>query len=432
MKSSPFQIILTATFAVFILVAFVALYFSKANSPSNQAKVEISLWGSAPSAYIQAVLGAIQPEKSGLSVTYREISADQFDQTLLEAMAGGQGPDAIIISQDSIVKNNNKILPIPYKSLTERTFKDTYVTGAELFLGGSGVVAVPFAIDPLIMYWNRDIFSNAGLAVAPRYWDEFLRLAETLTVKNGSVTIQKSVVPLGGFSNVNNAKEIISAMTLQTGTPITMYPSNGGSLTVALNSSDNNGGLQNVVDFYTEFANPVKSVYTWNRSLPHSLIMFTQGALATYFGFGSEIPSIKNKNPNLDFDISYFPQPRSANINITFGKILAVGAMRGSAKASSAMQLALLMGSAVGVKAWDDASGLPPVRRDLLSAVPSDSYGAVLYNSALWSRGWFDPEPARTKGFMSDMIEAVTSGWMTTSEAVNKFSSQMNLLLSGR
>ena len=220
-------------------------------------------------------------------------------------------------------------------------------------------------------------------------------------------------------------------MTLQTGALITSY-SSSGVLSTNLNDSANGNGLQSVVDFYTEFANPVKSVYTWNRSLPNSLEMFTQGSLGVYFGFASELSSIKNKNPNLDFDVSYFPEPRDVQTKITYGKILAVTALKSSAKVGAAMQLALPMGSQTGVKAYSDASGLPPVRRDLLSSVPTDAYGAVLYNSALWSRGWYDPDPSRTSGFMSDMIEAVTSGWMTTGDAVNKFGSRMGLLLSGQ
>jgi ABC-type glycerol-3-phosphate transport system substrate-binding protein len=309
-------------------------------------------------------------------------------------------------------------------------FKDTYITEAELFLSKNGVLAVPFGIDPLIMYWNRDLFSSAGIANPPHFWDEFLRLAESLTVKGDSVTIAKSAVPLGEFSNITNAKEIISAMTLQTGAPITAY-NTSGSLAVSL-TGYNNSGLQNVVDFYTEFANPVKSVYTWNRSLPNSLSMFAAGGLGVYFGFASELSSVKSKNPNLDFDISYFPQPREAQTKITYGKVFGTATLRSSVKVSSAMQLALLFGSAAGVKAWDDASGLPPVRRDLLSSVPSNAYGAILYNSALWSRGWLDPDSSRTKGLFRDMIEGITSGWMTTSEAVGKFNSQMNLLLSGQ
>lgn len=431
MKSSPFQIIIIAVFSFFILITFVVLYFSKANNSQNNA-VAISLWGSAPAGAVQAVLTATNAEKNGLKVTYREIPSDSFDQTLIEALASGNGPDAIIIPQDSIVKYNDKIYKIPYQSFSQSEFRKDYVTEAELFFGDTGIAAVPFSIDPLIMYWNRDLFANAGIANPPQFWDEFLRLAETLTVKSDSTTITKSAAPLGEFSNVTNAKEIISAMTLQTGSPITAYSSNG-KLTTSLTSDSSGGnGLQNVVDFYTEFANPVKPDYTWNRSLPNSFDMFAAGTLAVYFGFASELSSIKAKNPNLDFDVSYFPEPRSAQTNITYGKILAVAALRVSSKIQSAMQLALLMGSQAGVKAYSDATGLPPVRRDLLSSVPTDAYGAVLYNSALWSRGWFDPDPARTKSLMSDMIESVTSGWMTTGDAVSKFGSQMNLLLSGQ
>ena len=106
----------------------------------------------------------------------QEIPAASFDQTLIEALANGNGPDAIIIPQDSIVHYLDKIEPIPYQSFSQSAFKSAYITKAELFLGGNGVLAVPFSVDPLVMYWNRDLFANAGIAEPPQYWDEFLRL----------------------------------------------------------------------------------------------------------------------------------------------------------------------------------------------------------------------------------------------------------------
>lgn len=429
MKSTPFQIIVVAVFGVFILITFLVLFLSK-GSNSSQAAVEVSLWGTAQSSYVQAVLSAIDIKKLGLKVNYKQIDQNSFDQQLIEALASGKGPDAIIIPQDSIIRYQDKLYPIPYGTISERNFKDTYIGEAELFLSKDGVLGVPFSIDPLVTYWNRDLFSSAGISNPPVYWDDFLRLSESLTKRDDANKIIKSAVSIGEFSNVTNAKEIISAMALQTGIPVTTRSSSGK----LINSNKNSSGadFQNVVDFFVEFANPVKSVYTWSRSLPNSQSMFTAGDLGVYFGFASELSSIKAKNPNLDFDLTYFPEPRDANAKATFGRIYAVSAIRWSSKVSSAMQLALIFGSQAGVKAWSDASNLPPVRRDLLSKKPSDPYAVIYYDSALQARGWLDPEPSRTKEIFRNMIENVTSGWMTTSQSVDKANTELNNLLVGQ
>ncbi|HEY9584837.1 MAG TPA: ABC transporter substrate-binding protein [Candidatus Paceibacterota bacterium] len=428
MKSTPFQIILITVFVILIVGAFFLLFLDKGSSNQRDA-VAISLWGVLPESHVQATLQAVNAEKNGLKVSYTQIDQNNFNQRLLEALASGKGPDAIIISQDMIVGYEDKISPISYQSISRRSFMDTYVPEAELFLSKDHVVGIPFAIDPLVTYWNRDIFSSAGISVPPQFWNDFLRLAESLTEKNGQV-ITKSAVSLGEFSNITNAKEIIGAMAFQSGVPIA-YRSENGNVISALTTG---GGetIKNVVDFYVEFANPVKSVYSWSRALPNSQSMFAQGNLGVYFGFTSELPAIKAKNPNLDFDLTYFPQPKSSNTKITFGKVYAISATRWSPKAADAMKLALFFGSQAGVKAWSDASGLPPVRRDLLSVTPSDPYAVIYYNSALQARGWLDPSYISTAGIFRDMIESVTSGWMTTSQAVEIAGAKLSNLLGGQ
>lgn len=427
MKSSPFQIIVIAIFGVFIVGAFIALFLTKAGN-ANKSAVEISLWGSVSSGRISAMSEALGLEKQGLKIAYKEIPADTFGQQLIEALASGRGPDSIIVSQDSISKYQDKVYPIPYQTFGERAYKDTYVSEAELFLSPWGVLSIPFSIDPMVTYWNRDTFSSAGISTPPKYWTEFPRLAEFLTKKSDSVSIAKSAVGIGEFSNINNAKEIIGAMAMQTGANFTARDTEGK----LVNTIGQKGDLTSVVDFYTEFANPVKSVYTWSRALPNSQDMFARGDLAVYFGFGSELNKIKTKNPNLDFDLTYFPQPQDASTKMTAGQVLGISVIRWSSKADSAIKLALLFGSQGGVKVWSEMTGLPPVRREFLKARPSDAYGAILYDSALWSRGWLDPDYNRTKNLFRDMIESVTSGWLSSGESVRKFGAQLTNMLSGQ
>lgn len=40
------------------------------------------------------------------------------------------------------------------------------------------IIAFPLTIDPLVMYWNRDILSNAGIVKPPAYWDEIYSIVK--------------------------------------------------------------------------------------------------------------------------------------------------------------------------------------------------------------------------------------------------------------
>ncbi|OHA15372.1 MAG: hypothetical protein A3H57_01725 [Candidatus Taylorbacteria bacterium RIFCSPLOWO2_02_FULL_43_11] len=428
MKSTPFQIVVIALFALFIVIGMVVLYFSKGDSSSRTNAVTISLWGTVSPRLIAGVLNTVKPEDKGIKVNYVQHTPESFEQNLIEALASSKGPDAIIISQDSILRFQSKIYPIPYKSLSERTFIDTYIYEAELFLSPWGVIGVPFSIDPLVMYWNRDLFGNAGIAAPPKYWDEFYRLAEQLTVKDDQRKIETSAVALGEFSNINNAKAILSALAAQGGVAFTKRDDSSGRV----GSSVQTTKLTNVLDFYTEFANPVKAVYSWSRGMPNSQSAFARGDVAVYFDMASQIGNIVDKNPNLDFDVTYFPNPRTTKTKITYGDVLAVSALRSSPNISKAMQVAMLMGSEKGVNAWSTLSGLPPVRRDLLAKKPGTATGAIFYDSVFWANGWLDPDARSTKVMFRDMVENITSGWMTSSQAAGKFNTQLNSLISGK
>ena len=62
---------------------------------------------------------------------------------------------------------------------------------------------------------------------------------------------------------------------------------------------------------------------------------------------------------------------------------------------------------------------LPPVRRDLLSAKPTDAIWPVFYDAALQAHSWIDPDPEATKAIFTETIEAVTSGRFRIVEALN-------------
>ena len=245
-----------------------------------------------------------------IKITYIKKDSSTFNNDFIEALAEGVGPDIVLLRDDYIYKNRNKLFTIPYKNYTERSFRDTFIEGGEVFLNADGAIALPFMVDPLVMYWNRDLFSNNAVSSPPQYWDQIYSLIEKTTRRDTSANILKSTIALGEWSNITNAKEILTMLLLQAGTPITSR--NGQEVISVLNSKFDYPVIpsQSAVNFYTQFSNPTSPSYTWNRSLPSSFNLFLSGNLATYLGFASEIFSIQQKNSNLNFDVTYIPQIR--------------------------------------------------------------------------------------------------------------------------
>ncbi len=422
MKLTTFNIILLAVFGLFIIIGVIA--FSTYKAKDAGSGVPVTVWGTASSGIFQKfVSDVIGGNKAGM-VQYSERSAATFEDDVINALASGKGPDVILLPEKDILRFRDKVMPIPYTTLKERDFRDTYIGEGELYLMPEGVLAVPFSIDPLVMYWNRSYLANVGVATPPRFWDEFFTFAENSTTRSATRSIIRSAVGLGEYRNITNAKEIISALTLQTGNSIVALTDGA-----VKNSFSLQGTTESAINFYTEFANPLKPDFTWSRALPTSKQMFAAGDLALYFGFASERPDIRAKNPNLNFDVVELPQIRGAKTSITYGRMTGFAISRASQNATDALALITALTSADAAAKWSAATGLPPVRRDLLSGKPSDIYQAIFYRAALQAESWLDPNPPKSAEIFQNMIEGVTGGRARVSESVARAAQELDLLL---
>lgn len=400
---NSFQTITLGIFGFFIIVGLLVVATVKSNG--RDSKVPIAVWGSRPRAEMSVLINRFFENNKTISVSYREVREENLDQILLEALAIGKGPDLVILPLELLLRNRDKISPIPYTNYSKRTFLDTFVQEGDLFLQENGIAALPFTLDPLVMYWNRDFLDEAGLTTPPKYWDEFLELANNITERDEEDNISRGAIALGEYENVNSAKEILSALFLQSGSQIFGYDTKG-----VLRGDLRGKNAGPVLDFFTEFANPLKPVYSWNRSLPESKEQFLASRLAVYLGFGSEYTELQKGNPNLNFDVALLPRPRNASVGITYGKMTGVALLRSSRKTSVALQVALILGSPEASGLLHGKNGLPPVHRNLLASKPDDAFGAVMYDSASRARGFLDPNPALSKKIFKNMVESVTSG----------------------
>ncbi len=371
----------------------------------------VSLWGSVSEKVMVPIINEINREnEKKFSVTYQYIERDNFEDELIASLARGQGPDAVIFPHSLLVKQNDKIYPIPYEAYTSRMFTDRFAEGGELFLSPRGVLALPLYVDPLIMYWNRDLFTNAGITVQPKIWSEFLSLPELLTKRDEKGNIFESAVAMGSYNNITNAKDIIPLLFLQTGEKIIERNSTLGgrdSFSVILGLA--RGAAESSLNFYTEFVNPAREAYSWNTSLPSSRKFFESGKLAVYFGFASEYGGIKRNNPNLNFDVALIPQRAESKTRMTYGDMWGVSVLKSSKKINTSISA---MYEIVYNYSDEITEGiyLPSLVRASLSDLGTDPIMSIFKQSANISRSWLNPDPKATENIFSEMINSINSG----------------------
>lgn len=420
-----FQYILIA---IFIAIAVMAvIVFSNISSDGSAGRggsdepLPVRIWGTLPSAAVNTALGEVGMKH----ITYREVTPDTYYSDFLEAIAVNAQPDLLLLDQGQYYQFREKLTLMPYEWYPEQAYKSSFLEVSELFLRPEGLYMIPFAVDPLVMYWNRDMYTNKGLVKPPEYWDEFPDLVSTFNVIDNSRNITKSTIAFGEAQNINNVKGIISALILQANSPITRWRMENGEL--KLQVSLNEGGGDDAAGagflalrFYTDFANPAKRVYSWNRSLPEARNMFVAGDLSVYFGYASEAETIVELNPNLNFEVALLPQVRGTERRATYGQVYGFAIPQVAYNVAGAFDAATRLSANSIQSAFAQASGLPAVRRDLAGASHTNTYWSVMYDSAIISKTWVDPNPRATDQIFDRMVENVQSGAFTLSRSVSE------------
>lgn len=431
MKNSKlFQYVFLGAFVFFIIVG--AILFSTYRSKSNtNINISITVWGTLPAESFSSFTSKFFNE-NGLkyTVNYIEKSSSAFDTELAEAIASGYGPDAIVLPDDRILRHRSKIFTIPFSSFPELQFKETFIEEAELYLTKTGILAFPLMIDPMVMYWNRDIFNNIGVTIPPKSWTEISALVPRITIKDQSQNIIRSTVALGEFRNVSNAKDILSALIIQSGGNIVGSGSDGEYKSILKdNFRLSRSPAVLALEFFTNFSNPAKVNYSWNRSMSKSIDVFASGDLAIYLGRASEYLAIKNKNPNLNFSVALLPQANAGTYS-TLGNIYGLAIMKNSTNPAGAYTVLSTLTSAQAYSFWADIFRIPSTRRDILKNIPSDNAVMTVFNqSAIIAKGWLDPNERETDLIFQEMVEAYTTGREGIESSISSASDRIDNLL---
>jgi len=425
---NKFQIIVLGVLAGGIVIALLIFsgVFSGLDSGKKQFEgISLSIWGlSAPSVF-EKTLDEFE-RSAGVRIKYFQKPENVYEAELVDALASGQGPDIWEMPHNWILKHQAKILPLGFEAFSERRFKDTFVEAGEVYLKEDGVRGLPFYLDPMVLYWNRDLFSNANIAQPPKDWEEFLSDARKLTVIDSSGNILQAGAALGEVDNISNFKEILSLLILQTGNPI--FDRQTGKITLK-EEKDSLNPAENALGFFVEFSDPAKSSYSWNRAMPSAGQAFSEGKLAMHLGFAGEYAGIKEKNPHLNFDLALIPQIKGSSNRTTFAKVRALVVSAGSRNQEAAWFSVFNLASAANAKEFSTGFFLPPSRRDLLSEKPTDAVLSVFYGSALISKTWLEPDPGKTSEIFTNMVKSVLSGRKRISQAVSDAHGQLQSLI---
>ena len=423
MKLRPFELVLVTVFGLLGLLAL-AMISTYKPAPDKAAVTlgdSIVIWGTIQASAFQTVLDPLQESNKAYSVvSYVEKDPRNFDADLLNALAENRGPDIIFIAHEKLIQLRSKIVPVSYESFPRRDFQNLFIDGAEIFALQDGIYAYPIAIDPMVMYYNRDLLATKNIINPPTTWESVVNdIIPTMVERDYSRNIIRSPLAFGEYRNINNGFGILSMLLLQGGSAL--VTEQNSSYQLLLNTTPANAGkpLENALTFYTNFASPSNPLYSWNRALNLDRDEFLSEKLVLYFGKGSEGPSLASQNPNLNFDIAEVPQGAQATVRRTYASFYGLALLKSSPNKNGAFAVLQELGTAPQAKVLADALHMAPAHRTTLNAGSNGQYGRVTYRTSIVARGWLNPDPAKTNDIFMQMVEDVLSNRYRPSDSTN-------------
>lgn len=273
-----------------------------------------------------------QQGRSYLNVTVRQLRSDELYSRLVEALAEDKGPDIVSINSRELNTYRSKLAAMP------ATVNDTIVRVEQTQLGGANttvslqtrdtvtlnqldkeyvqavksdvarngkIYGLPLSFDALAIYYNKDLLDRSGIAEPPKTWEEFQADVKKLTKydKAGGKIIQSGAA-LGAGNNVPGSDDLVYALFKQSKIPF--VDSSGRAIFNTLPANVSRGEetpVMNVLNFYTDFANPTRDTYSWSETMPSALDSFVNGTTAFFFGYNYHYAQIKARAPQLNFDV---------------------------------------------------------------------------------------------------------------------------------
>lgn len=394
--------------------------------PSGPVAFAIEMWGTEPKEIFEPLIKTYSQEIArGSKITYVEKDPRTYEVELVGALAALKGPDAWIIDQALIQAHEDKIDQMPAILFTPREFEERFLDlASRLYIKediGSRqkiIIGIPLWSDPMVLFWNKDLFNAAVISNPPLVWGDVLEDAKLLTKKTQSGELKTSGIAFGRARNIPVFKDILSLLLLQQGADIA---NKNGEIIFGEERREGNIKLnptESVVRFYTDFANPKRDSYTWNASLdlPHEL--FSRGDVAIMIDYSSTVDAIRSKNPHLNFDVSKVPQIEGSQIPITVAKIPAFVVSKASSNKLASWRFILWLSQEAEAEKMIEDINVAPVNRNLLNRTSQKPFWEVLRSSSLQARWIHDPRPVETRLILSDMVESIADTRKTVSESI--------------
>lgn len=331
---------------------------------------------------------------SGLKIKYRKFDDfDEYQRTILNEMAEGEGPDIFSMQNTWFTSNYRKINPLPYVQGKPEDFALTFVDVAYDDLvrtdkkGKLQVYGLPMTVDTLALYYNKGHFEDRiPVRGKPAVtWDGIKDDVIKLKREDNSIeSFDVAGIAMGRGDNISRGVDILYLLFLQYG--VDFYNDNISEAAFAGQQGVSLYPGKEALDFYKSFADPDQRHYTWNEFIAgkdgqKELDAFVKGQVSMMVGFSytyadilNEIELLKSKGVRTiepeDVKVAMIPQvfepENSTDKRVTYASYFAETVSRNSKYPDIAWDFLVELTERENLQEYFDAVHKPTSRRDMI------------------------------------------------------------------
>jgi len=356
--------------------------------------------------------------RSYVTVNVRQIRYDELHERLLNALADDVAPDIVSIPVNLLPQYQKWLSAMPssvqvanvyvkgqyspetvVEQLTQsmptiQEIKNSYVGTVynDVVIGGK-VYGLPLSLDTLALYYNKDLLDLAGVPSPPTTWDEFLDAVKKTTRYDSSGNIVQSGVAMGTSTNVRNSQDIFAMLLMQNKVDVVK----NGVVHFADNmeKADETHPTFQALRFYTDFANPLKEVYSWNATMDDSLDAFLREKSVFYFGFARDFAQIGSRAKRLNIEILPVPQ-LNPSVPANVASYWVESVTDKSKKKNVAWDFIRFMAKEKGVREYVTATKLPSPLRAHIKLFETDPVMEPFESQVLFAKSWYQGKDIET------------------------------------
>lgn len=356
---------------------------------------------------LQKEITAYRASRPYITVNLRQLRADELYPRLVEALSEDRGPDIISIQNRRLGEFISKLAPMPASS------NDTLVTVEKTTLGtntvvtsqtrplvnltqldheyvkavredvvrGGQIFGLPLSMDMMAVFYNKDLLDRAGIPETPKTWEEFQAAAKKITKydkKTGKII--QSGTALGTGNNIPGSDDLLYLLFRQSNIG---FVARDGQAVFNLS-----GQSTQIMDFYTDFANPARDTYSWSPEQGDALEAFLNGKVGFFFGYSYHLPTVRTRASQFDFRLMpLFQLSQDAPVNVASYWIQSVLAK--SKHQNEAWGLIDFLTHSKATKDYLDATGRPTALRAYIVDQKSKPDLAPFVDQILIAENWY-------------------------------------------